>query len=115
MLHGEVVATRSVFRSEDAAPLSFWHFISSAPARRRARAAAEALARDCRPHEPILGAVICAEEDERYVVRVFVGKRDNPHSERLPPWRECLVFAVPKNSGSPSLLVDDAPYRSTVR
>jgi hypothetical protein len=32
-----------------------------------------------------------------------------------PPWRECLVFAVPKVGGSPALLVDDARYRPTIR
>jgi hypothetical protein len=59
--------------------------------------------------------VICADEPERYVVRVFVGRRDDTIAAKLPPWRDCLVFAVPKDRGPPSLLVDDARYRPTIR
>ena len=48
-----------------------------------------------RPNEPIFGVIVCADEIERYVVRVFCGKRRfEPEHFRMPPWRECLIFAV---------------------
>ena len=50
------------------------------------------------PDEPIFGVVVCADEPERYVVRVFCGERRyEPMYYRMPLWRECLIFAVLKN------------------
>ena len=59
--------------------------------------------------------MICADEEARFVVRVFVGRRDDLGPAKLPPWRECPILAVPKDGGLPSLLVDDARYRPTIR
>jgi hypothetical protein len=76
------------------------------------RVAREACAR-LMPNEPILGTALCANEPDRYVVRVFCGKRD-PYVERLPPWTDCKVFVVP-NNGGPIQQVDDAKYCPTLR
>ncbi len=81
--------------------MSLWRFLLSLPERRRALAAAEAACRARCPAEPILGSVVCANEDSRYVVRVFAGRRDvDPLYYRMPPWRHCFVFGVDKQSGA---------------
>jgi hypothetical protein len=81
--------------------------------RRRARAQAEAACRRLRPGAPIVGTWLCAEEPERFVVRVFCGTR--AESLRAPQWNECLVFAVTPDAARAELLVDDVAYRPTVR
>jgi hypothetical protein len=94
--------------------MSLWSFLTGIPARSRACEAAEALARESRPGEPILGSGVSAVEDERYVVRVFVGHRVD-RSRMGPPWRECLIVAVAKADRATTLLTDDAAYRPIVR
>ena len=83
----------------------------------RGRFTAQRLAREeCQrllPNEPVMGSALCANEPTRYVVRVFCGERA-PNVERLPSWKECRVFAVPKGSG-PIRQVDDEKYRPTIR
>ena len=54
-----------------------------------------------RPDEPIFGVVVCADEPERLVVRVFCGERRfETEYFLMPPWRECLIFAVTKDKFS---------------
>ena len=88
--------------------------------RTHARAMAkEAASRACHtllPGEPILGATICADEPGRYVVRVFCGNRPaSPEVYRLPPWRECLIFAVMKDTYSAEQIRADEKYRPMIR
>jgi hypothetical protein len=105
-------------RAEEAEYDSGAMWLQRVLARRRARkgacAAAEAGARTLRPKDPILSSVILAEENGRYVVRVFVGLRDETDPVLGPGWRECLVFAVP-NEGGEVTLVDDERYRARLR
>lgn len=85
-------------------------------ARALAREAATRLCRAALPGEPILGSVICADEPGRYVVRVFCGNRPaSPDTYMSPPWRECLIFAVTKDTYSAARLTDDEEYRPTIR
>ena len=84
------------------------------PQRRRAREAAIELVRSARPGERVRGAVVVDEDAERYVVRVFIGDRENREAAMLPPWRECLIVAVPVNGGDPEI-VDEPRYRPTLR
>jgi hypothetical protein len=58
--------------------------------------------------------VICADESERYVVRVFVGLRGQ-NQRMLPPWRECLIFGVRKDGDPSAVLVEDARYQPVLR
>jgi hypothetical protein len=94
--------------------MSLWSLIASIPARARAQRVAEEECRRRRPAESIFGSVVCADEGTRYVVRVFIGRRDKSESFRLPPWRECVVIAVPKDGGAP-VVVDDPRYQPTLR
>lgn len=89
-------------------------------ARATAREAATRLCRNLLPDgEPIRGSVICADEPDRYVVRVFCGTREvSLDTYMLPPWRECLIFAVAKDTYSAALLTDDddeEKYRPAIR
>ena len=87
--------------------------------RMRARASArEAASQAChalRPGEPILGSCICADEPNRYVVRVYCGNRPDFEIHRLPPWRECLIFAVMKDTSSAEQIMNDEKYRPIIR
>ena len=83
-------------------------------ARRRACAAAEEACRALRPGEPILGSVICAEEQHRLVVRVFCGRREGPPA-LLPAWRECVIFAVATDGRAVLIVEDDASCRPQLR
>lgn len=68
------------------------------------------------PDEQIRRTSICADEPSRYVVRVFCGDRPtSPELLKLPPWRECLIFAVMKNSYAAERVTDDEKYRPTLR
>jgi hypothetical protein len=58
---------------------------------------------------------ICANEIDRYVVRVFCGQHADAMALREPGWRECLVVAVKKGSDVAQLITDDAEYRPTIR
>jgi len=85
-----------------------------------ARSQAQKVVRDlCRsllPEEPILGTVICADEADRYVVRVFFGDRPfSAETYMLPPWKECLIFAVTKNSYAVEQIIDDRKYDPVIR
>jgi len=73
------------------------------------------LCREFRPGEPVLGTSICANEDDRYVVRVFCGQRMEALAELGPGWRECLVVSVKKGSDLAELITDDEKYRPTIR
>jgi hypothetical protein len=84
-------------------------------ARRRACKVAGDLCRELRPGEPILGESICANEDDRYVVRVFCGQRAEARAQMGPPWRECLIVSVKKGSNLAELITEDAAYRPTIR
>ncbi|MBC7795268.1 MAG: hypothetical protein H7Z37_00180 [Pyrinomonadaceae bacterium] len=65
--------------------------------------------------EPILGTIICANEPERYVVRVFCGYRKvSVENYLLPPWENCLIFAVAKDSYCVEQITDDEKYRPTI-
>jgi hypothetical protein len=94
--------------------MSLWSLIASIPARARAQRSAEEECRRRRPAESIFGSAVCADEGTRYVVRVFVGRRDKSPTFLLPPWRECLVFAVPKGGEAP-VLEDDPRYQPKLR
>jgi len=83
-------------------------------AKARAKAAATEACRALLPMEPILGTWICADETDRYVVRVFCGHRP-PSGEKLPPWRECVIFAVTKDTHTAQRLTDDEQYRPVIR
>lgn len=81
-------------------------------ARRMARESCRALL----PEEPILGASVCADEPGRYVVRVFCGNRPvSVETYRLPPWRECLIFAVAKDTHAVQQLTDNEKYYPVIR
>jgi hypothetical protein len=84
-------------------------------ARRRAREVASHLCRQLLPGEPVLGTWICANESDRYVVRVFCGQQADATASREPGWRECLIVAVKKGSDVAQLITDDAEYRPTIR
>ena len=80
--------------------------------------AQELAAQSCqalRPDDSILGAIVCADEPDRYVVRVFCGERRfEPEYPRLPPWRECLIFAVTKDKFSVEPIMS-REYQPTIR
>ncbi len=98
--------------------MSLWRFLANIPAQKRARAAAAEACRIARPTEAILGSVVCADEEERHVVRVFIGRRErgkDSFEPRLPPWRQCLIFAVPKRGGAAVELDDAGRYLPVVR
>jgi hypothetical protein len=85
-----------------------------------ARALARRMARQsCRallPQEPILGTSVCADEPDRYVVRGFCGNRTtSTENYRLPPWRECLIFAVTKDTYDVERLIDNEKYYPVIR
>jgi hypothetical protein len=84
-------------------------------ARRRACKVAGDLCRDLRPGEPILGTTICANESDRYVIRVFCGQRAEEEPSMHPGWRECLIVSVKKGSDQAELITDDAGYRPVIR
>jgi hypothetical protein len=69
------------------------------------------------PDEPVFGAGICADEPDRYVVRVCYGNRSmsDMATFRLPPWRECLIVAVQKDTYVDEVIVDDGKYRPMIR
>ena len=62
-----------------------------------------------------MGTWLCAEETDRYVVRVFCGLRAEEPVRRMPPWRECIVFAVTKQTFVASVVVDDEANRPRLR
>lgn len=80
--------------------------------------AKEVAAQSCqilRPDEPIFGVIVCADEPDRYVVRVFCGKRRfEPEYPRMPPWRECLIFAVMKDKFSVEQITN-GEYQPVIR
>lgn len=85
----------------------------------KAKAIAKELAaqscRILRPDEPIFGTVVCADEPDRYVVRVFCGnRRFEPEYLRMPSWRECLIFAVMKNNFSVEQ-IENGEYQPVIR
>lgn len=95
--------------------LAFWSRVSGRrAARRRAEADAVSACETLRADTPIIGATLVAEEPERFVVRVFVGVRNDDPPQTLPPWTECLVFAIRKDAfaeaASPDAASPDA-YR----
>jgi hypothetical protein len=85
-------------------------------ARAIAREAARLACHDLLPGEAIMSASVCADEPSRYVVRVFCGERPaSAEARMLPPWRECLIFAVTKNTYVAARVTDDEKYRPTIR
>jgi hypothetical protein len=80
-------------------------------ARRRACKVAGDLCRDLRPGEPVLGTSICANESDRYVVRVFCGQRTEEEPRTGPGLRECLIVSVKKGSDLAELITEDSAYR----
>ncbi|MCL2310276.1 MAG: hypothetical protein FWC42_08415 [Proteobacteria bacterium] len=90
-------------------------FFAHRRAQKHARSLAEELCRRLRPNEPILGTALCADEDERYIVRVFCGKRTEEPASTLPPWRECLIVAVTKDNMVAELTKDGGPYQPVIR
>jgi hypothetical protein len=74
--------------------------------RRKAVEAARLLCTTSACGEPIFNAVVCAEEPDRYVVRVFLGIRD-PGYDRSPPWRDCWLVAVERGTNAASRIYDD--------
>jgi hypothetical protein len=93
----------------------FGRLLSRFGARGRARELAQESCRRLRPGEPILGTWLCANEPERYVVRVFLGERTGDPVKGLPRWRECLIFAVNKDCTVAELVNNDERYRPVVR
>ena len=89
-------------------------WLAARRARRAARDTAEAACRALRPGEWIMGTWLCAEEADRYVVRVFCGRRGDTEV-RMPPWRECVVFAVAKATFAANVIEDDEPYEPRLR
>jgi hypothetical protein len=63
----------------------------------------------------VVGTEICANEGDRYVVRVFCGHRAEAPAEKSPPWRECVIVSVKKGSERAELMAEDAAYRPTIR
>lgn len=51
------------------------------------------------PDEMIFGVVVCADEPDRFVVRVFCGQQTE-HEFKTVPWKNCFLFAVSKNDNS---------------
>ena len=82
---------------------------------RRAHKVAGELCQQLRPDDPVLATVICANESDRYIVRVFCGHRTEAQIDRHPGWRECLIISVKKGSDVVELVADDAKYRPTIR
>jgi hypothetical protein len=89
-------------------------WIAGFRARKRAHKVAGALCQQLRPDDPILATVICANEADRYIVRVFCGHRTEARIDRHPGWRECLIISVKKGSDVVELITDDAKYRPTI-
>ena len=82
--------------------------------RRNAKREAVRLCRRLNSDDPVLGSVVCADETDRYIVRVFFGLR--PASNLLfPPWRDCLIVAVDKESLAAERVVDDRRYDPVLR
>ncbi len=86
----------------------------------RARSQAQKVARELScslfPEESILGTAICADEPDRYIVRVFCGNRTfSDEMYRLPPWKECLIFAVTKNTYAVEQITDNRRYDPIIR
>ncbi len=79
-----------------------------------ARRKAEALCQQIYPGEPLLGSWICANETDRFVVRVFYGQREWT-GEKMPPWRDCLIVAVDKATLQAAPVEDAAPYQPVLR
>ncbi|MCL2871926.1 MAG: hypothetical protein FWF41_02925 [Betaproteobacteria bacterium] len=87
-------------------------------ARKRALVLAEDLGRRLRPTEPILGVALCADENTRYVVRVYCGDAYKDTATMRPPWAECIIVAIAKDS-EVAKLIEDAeeaqPYKPIIR
>jgi hypothetical protein len=84
-------------------------------ARKKAREVAIGACRKLLPDEPVCGAGICADEPDRYVVRVFYGNRYvSPTTSRLPPWRGYLIVAVRKDTYVDEV-INDERYCPTIR
>ena len=101
--------------------MKFLKFLYQLPLRIRARAKARNVAIDaCHgafPDELIHGAWVCADEPDRYVVRVFCGGRQFVIGEArmLPPWQTCLIFAVTKNTYAVQRLPSGGRYDPVLR
>jgi hypothetical protein len=82
----------------------------------KAREVAIQTCRNRFPDEPVLGASICSDEPDRYVVRVFYGNRDaSSIASKLPPWRAYLIVAVRKDAYAGEVIDDDGRYRPVIR
>jgi hypothetical protein len=73
--------------------------------RKRAREESMELCRSLYPDEPIFGAVVCADETDRLVVRVFTGERAYDGTKTVP-WKECRLFAVAKDDCCVDMITD---------
>ena len=74
----------------------------------------ENLCRNLYPNEPIFGCHMCADEPQRWVVRIYYGKRER--SEYLgPPWHDCLIVGIDKSSSAIELIEDVTPYLPKIR
>jgi hypothetical protein len=95
--------------------LLYWFF----PHLRAKNMAREAALRACKKHvpeEPIFSAVICADETDRYVVSVFYGKRPWSSTHHMaPPWLDCLIVAVRKDTYADEIIVDNERYYPRIR
>ncbi len=89
-------------------------WLAQFPKRKRACEAAVELVQNGRAGERIHGSVVVDEDARRYVVRVFIGERENREAAMLPPWRECVIVAVYVN-GDPAKIIDEPRYRPTLR
>lgn len=94
--------------------MSFISWLGNIRRGAEARRAAERLCAALFPGEPRHGSWVCADEPERFVVRVFCGDRAGSPA-RLPPWRECVVVAVDKATLTAERVADDGPYRPLPR
>ena len=82
------------------------HFLAKLRDRKRACALAEKACLVTRPQEPIYASQIYADRPDRFIVRVFCGRR-SASVYLMPPWKECLVFAVVKGSNAVEELTDE--------
>ena len=93
---------------------NLWERHASARSCRRLYPAVEAVCRSLHSREPIYGLTLCAEEAERWVVRVYYGNREM--SEYMgPPWRDWFAVGIDKLSGSTEVIADADKYRPIIR
>lgn len=74
--------------------------------RKIARKESTKLCQSLHPDEKIFSAVVCADESDRFVVRVFCGQRMENEFKTVP-WKGCYLFAVSKNDNGVISISDE--------